>query len=103
MRTIIRTIAGFGDYLMSLSDRTRLTLVLLALALLGGSGVYKLVVSIQDLGKPLPAASSDQFIKSMQKRFAPQTDNYGAYQRARHQLDSLRQNKSSFNPTTLPR
>ena len=101
MRTLIRNIAGLGDYLMSLSDRTRFTLVMLGLLLLGGGGVYKLVVSIQDLGKPLPAASPDQFIKPMQKLFVPQPDNDKAYQQARQELDSLR--NRSFTPTTLPR
>ena len=101
MRTLVRSIIGFGDYLMSLSDRTRTQVVLLALVLLGGGGVYKLVVSIQDLGKPLPAASPDQFIKPMQKLFVPQPDNNKAYQQARQELDSLR--NRSFTPTTLPR
>ena len=101
MRTFIRNIIGLGDYLMSLSDRTRQTIVLVALLMLGGSGVYKLVVSIQDLGKTLPAASPDQFMKPMQKLFVPQPDNNKAYRQARQELDSLR--NRSFTPTTLPR
>jgi hypothetical protein len=101
MRTFIRNIIGLGDYLMSLSDRTRQTIVLVALLMLGGGGVYKLVVSIQDLGKPLPAASPDQFMKPMQKLFVPQPDNNKAYRQARQELDSLR--NRSFTPTTLPR
>ncbi|GAB3220117.1 hypothetical protein [Spirosoma arcticum] len=101
MRTFIRNIIGLGDYLMSLSDRARQTIVLVALLMLGGGGVYKLVVSIQDLGKPLPAASPDQFMKPMQKLFVPQPDNNKAYRQARQELDSLR--NRSFTPTTLPR
>lgn len=103
MRIFIRTIAGLGDYLMSLSDRTRQTLVLLGLLLLGGGGIYKLVVSIQALSKPLPVASPDQFIKPMEKLFVPRADNNEAYQQARRELDSLRHTERSFNPTTLPR
>jgi len=102
MRTLVRNIVGLGDYLMSLSDRTRLVLVIAALLLLGGSGVYKLVVSIQALGKPMPAALPDQFIKPLEKLFVAPANNFGAYQRARHELDSLRQQRS-FNPTSLPR
>ena len=101
MRTFIRNIIGLGDYLMSLSDRTRQTIVLLALMMLGGGGVYKLVVSIQDLGKPLPATSPDQFMKPMQKLFVPQPDNDRAYQQARQELDSLRNNHPELN--ALPR
>lgn len=88
---------------MSLSDRTRTQIILLALLLLGAGGVYKLVVSIQDLNKPLPAASPDQFIRPMQRLFVPQPDNDGAYQQAREELDSLRQRKPSFTPNSLSR
>lgn len=103
MKAIVRTVIGFGDYFMSLSDRTRTQVILLALVMLGGGAVYKLVVSIQNLYKPLPAASPDQLMKPMQKLFdGPRTDNYGAYLKARKQFDSLRHRERSFTPTTLP-
>lgn len=88
---------------MGLSDRTRLTLVVLALLLMGGSGIYKLAVSIQKLNEPRPVATPDQLLKPMGKLFGPANDNYGAYQQARRELDSLRQKQRQFNPTSLPR
>lgn len=101
MRTIIRAIAGFGDYFMSLSDRTRTQVILLALLLLGGGGVYKLVVGIQNLSKPLPAASPNQFVGPMRKLILLRPDNFDAYQKARRELDSLRSYQPQ--PNSLPR
>ncbi len=89
---------------MSLSSRTRTRVILLALGLLGGGGVYKLVVSIQNLGEPLPTASPDEFVGPMQKLFVPQPDNFDAYRKARRDLqdlDSLRTNQ--LEPNTLSR
>ena len=97
MKWIIR----FGDYLMSLSDRTRLAVVVGALVVMGGGGIYKLVRSINRLNEPLPAATPEQLLESTGKLFKPAGDSYGDYHRARLELDSLRKLPSPSN--SLPR
>ena len=96
MKWIIR----FGDYLMSLSNRTRLAVVVAALVIMGGGGVYKLSRSIRRLREPIPPATPEQLLKSTGKLFKPANDSYGEYQRARLELDSLRKLPSS---NSLPR
>lgn len=101
MRKIATLTAHLGNYLVSLSDRTRLQIVLLGLLLLGGGGVYKLVVNIRNLEKPLPAASPDALIKPMQQLIQQTSAEASAYQQSRQrdtkQLDSL--NKMYYNQT----
>lgn len=93
MRWISSRIASLGDYLMSLSDRARMQLIIVALLMLGGGGIYKLVRSVQRLGEPLPAASPEELIRPMQRLFSDTKVNLNSYQQARQQeikhLDSL--------------
>jgi hypothetical protein len=94
MRKAIILLSNLGNYLVSLSDRTRLQLVMLGLMLLGGGGIYKLYVSIQQLNEPLPAASPAQLIKPMEgllKQTSAEVSNY-RIERNRNlkKLDSLR-------------
>lgn len=94
MTWIVSKIAGLGDYFMSLSNRTRLQLVLISLLLLGGSGIYKLVVSIQKLQDPLPMATPAQLIKPMEGLVKQTSSNLSDYRIERHRslkrLDSLK-------------
>lgn len=96
MKWIIR----LGDYLMSLSNRTRLTVIVAALVIMGGGGVLKLVRSINRLQEPLPPATPEQLLQSTGKLFKPANDSYRDFQRARKELDSLRKLPSS---NSLPR
>ena len=93
MRHISKLITQTGDYLMKLSDGARKAIVFGLLLLLGGGGIYKLVVSIDRLNQPLPAASPDQLIEPMQQLFQQTATNVNQYQKARQQsmsrLDSL--------------
>jgi len=93
MRWIMSQIARLGDYLMSLSDRARMQLIIIALLMLGGGGVYKLVRSVQRLSEPLPAASAQELIRPMQRLFSDTKGNLNSYQQTRRQelsrLDSL--------------
>ncbi len=93
MRGIISQLARLGDYLISLSDRARMQLVMATLLLLGGAGVYKLVRSVQRLSEPLPVASPQELIRPMQRLFSDTEKNLNAYQQTRQQelkrLDSL--------------
>lgn len=86
-------IARLGDYLMSLSDRARMQLIIVALLMLGGGGVYKLIRSVQRLSEPLPAASPQELIRPMQRLFSDTKSNLNSYQQTRRQelsrLDSL--------------
>lgn len=93
MRWIVSKIAGLGDYFISLSDRARMQLVVFALLILGGGGVYKLIVSINRLNEPLPAASPEQLMKPMERLFRDTKTTVNGYQRSRqegmNELDSL--------------
>lgn len=93
MRYLVKLVSGIGDWLVGLSDRARLQLVIGFLLLLGGGGVYKLVVSIENLSKPLPAATPDQLIKPMEKLFLQTKGSVHQYQRRQQSdmkhLDSL--------------
>lgn len=96
----MKWIVRFGDYLMSLSNGARFTVVVMVLVLLGGGGVLKLITSINRLSQPLPAASPDQLIQPMQKLFMQPPANSDDYQRTRRQLDSLR--SQTLTPNALP-
>lgn len=78
---------------MKLSDGARKAIVFGLMLLLGSGGIYKLVVSLENLNKPLPAASPDQLIEPMQQLFQQTATNVNQYQQARQQslnrLDSL--------------
>lgn len=93
MRWIISKVAGMGDYLVSLSDRARMQLVLLALLLLGGGGVYKLIMSIEQFNEPLTTASPEQLLKPMEQIFLNTSSDFDRFQQSRQQnlreLDSL--------------
>jgi hypothetical protein len=69
MRYLVSLISRIGDWLVGLSDRTRLQLIVLALVVLGGGSLYKLVISIRTLQEPLPAATPEQLIKPLEKLF----------------------------------
>jgi|GEM_PF-3177027 len=94
MNWITSKLAGLGDYLVSLSNRTRLQLVIVGLLLLGGGAVYKLIRSIQKLQEPLPAATPDQLIKPMEGLIKQTSGNLSDYQTERNKslkkLDSLK-------------
>jgi hypothetical protein len=93
MKWIVSKIAGLGDYLLSLSDRTRTQLVLVALLVLGGGGAYKLFTGINRLYDTQPAASPEELIKPMEQIFRDTKTNVNRYQQQRQnsmsQLDSL--------------
>jgi hypothetical protein len=89
MRTLVSLIAGAGDWLVSLSDRARMQLVLACLLLLIGGGIWKLINSIERLKEPLPVATPEQLIKPMEKLFEGTKDNFNRYQQHKRQSDSL--------------
>ena len=88
-----------GAILMNMSNRNRKVLVIGALFLLGGSAIYKLVVSLQKLQEPLPIATPDQLIKPMEglvrQTSAGLTDYRVERNRSLKKLDSL---KYFYNP-----
>lgn len=100
MRKILLLIIGFGDFLMSLSDRNRKMIVIGALGLLGGASIYKLTRSIQKLQEPLPVARPEQHIDPMQKLFRQSATHASQYKLARsrelQRLDSL---AKRYSPT----
>lgn len=104
MRKIVSLIAGAGDWLVSLSDRARMQLVLVCLLLLIGGGIYKLTNSIRRLNEPLPAATPEQLIKPMEKLFeganTQAKDDMFRYHRSQTQLDSAK--KAYSTQTDLP-
>ena len=89
--------------MLGLSDRARMQLVVAALLVLGGGGVYKLVTSIQRLNEPLPAASPNELIKPMEQLFRDTKKNMSSYQQTRlretPRLDSL---TSPYTKNTTP-
>lgn len=93
MKKLISVVAGMGDWLVSLSDRARKQLVLGVLLILGIGGIHKLIVSIDNLSKPMPAASPEQLIKPMERLFEQTKTTVKEYQDSRGQnmsrLDSL--------------
>ena len=102
MRKLVSLVAGAGDWLVSLSDRARMQLVLICLLLLIGGGVYKLITSIERLKEPLPVATPEQLIKPMEKLFQgakeSATDDLFRYHQDRSQLDSMKK-AYSIKPT----
>ncbi|GAA4419419.1 hypothetical protein GCM10023187_53720 [Nibrella viscosa] len=102
MKWILTPIVRLGEYLMSLSDRTRLRLAIIALLVLGGGGVYKFTRSIQRMQEPLPKATPEQLIKPMESLFRQTTESLLQQQASRqatiHQLDSLKATYSSQTP-----
>lgn len=102
MRKLVSLIAGAGDWLVSLSDRARMQLVLVCLLLLIGGGVYKLITSIERLKDPLPVATPEQLIKPMEKLFegadARAKDDMFRYHHSQAQLDSVKK-AFSIKPT----
>jgi hypothetical protein len=102
MRKVILLIIGFGDFLMSLSDRSRLLIVVGALGLLGGGSIYKLTVSLQKLQEPLPVATPEQLIDPMQQLFRQTSTKAIQYKQARsrelQRLDSLAKKYSTIKP-----
>ncbi len=93
MRKLISLIANAGDWLVSLSDRAKMQLVICLLLVLGSGGVYKLINSIDAMQKPLPAASPDELILPMEKLFQQTKNSARSYEKARQSqignLDSL--------------
>lgn len=93
MRHIATLITRMGDFLMKLSDGARKALVFGLMLLLGGGAIYKLIISIDRLNQPMPAATPQQLIEPMQQLFLQTATNASQYQQARQQqlkrLDSL--------------
>ena len=93
MRHLAILITRIGDFLMKLSDGARKALVFGLMLLLGVGAIYKLIVSIDRLNQPMPAASPQQLIEPMQQLFLQTATNANQYQQARQQymkhLDSL--------------
>lgn len=93
MRKLVSLIAGAGDWLVSLSDRARMQLVVITLLVLLSGGIYKLTKSIERLNQPLPTASTDQLLQPMERLFKRTKDKVSDYQSERKreasQLDSL--------------
>ncbi|UHG94687.1 hypothetical protein [Spirosoma oryzicola] len=89
---------------MSLSDRTRMQVVIVALVLLAGGSVYKLVVSIRHLNDPAPIATPDQMIKPMEKLFQQSSNNQTSYKQAKRyemrKLDSLAKLYDNYHKTS---
>ncbi|WP_018619775.1 hypothetical protein [Spirosoma luteum] len=100
MRKLVSVIFGTGDWLVSLSDRARMQLVLTCLLLLIGGGIYKLINGIEQLKEPLSAATPDQLIKPMEKLFEGAKDDLYRYHQDKSQLDSLK--KAYSTQTDLP-
>ena len=93
MRHFANLITKTGDFLMKLSDGARKALVFGLMLLLFSGAVYKLIVSLENLKKPLPALSPEQLIEPMEQIFQQTKNNVSQYQQARQQnmrhLDSL--------------
>ncbi|GAA4464855.1 hypothetical protein GCM10023189_44710 [Nibrella saemangeumensis] len=91
MRTPADLLTSMGEKLTALPDRTRLWLSVLALLLLIGCSVYKLIGSIKEARKPPVPASTRDMLEPTQKLF--QRTSYGDYQRHKQhtmsRLDSL--------------
>ena len=100
MRKLVSVIAGVGDWLVSLSDRARMQLVLACLLLLIGGGIYKLINGIEQLKEPLPAATPEQLINPMEKLFEGAKGDLYRYRQDHNQLDSLK--KAYSTQTDLP-
>lgn len=98
---IMSKIAGIGDYLIRLSPRTRMQLVVVGLLLLGGGATYKLINSIRQLQQPLPAVRPAQLIKPMEGLVRQTSANISDYRIERNKslrrLDSLRTLNSTKN------
>lgn len=93
MNRIAKLLSQAGEYAATLSNKTRLRIVLSGLVLLLGGGVYKLVRSIDKLNEPTPAATPEQLLKPMEKLYSQtraEIDNY-VYKRrlTTAQLDSV--------------
>lgn len=95
MRKVFSLFTGLGDWLMSLTDRARLQLVLAALLILIGGGIYKLIVSIERFNDPLPAASPEELIKPLEQLYNRTQNKINSdsetRQREASRLDSLAQ------------
>lgn len=93
MKYLVILLSKPGAILMNMSDQSRKTLVIVALFLLGGCGVYKLVTSIRKLQEPLPAAIPAQLIKPMEGLVKQTTNGLTNYRiernRSLKKLDSL--------------
>lgn len=93
MKHFITAITDLGNYLMSLSDRTRLLLVLGGMLILGGGGIYKLIGSLQRLHEPVPLATPQQLIEPMKPLFTLHATQSKTIQQQRfrelNRLDSL--------------
>ncbi|MBD2703380.1 hypothetical protein IC229_22240 [Spirosoma sp. BT702] len=102
MKRAIMLMSGLGDFLMSLSDRNRLLMVVGALGLLGGGSVYKLAVSLRKLQEPLPVATPEQLIDPMRQLFRQTSTKAIQYEQARsrelQRLDSLAKKYSTIKP-----
>ncbi|GAB4039277.1 hypothetical protein [Spirosoma gilvum] len=102
MKHIANLVTRMGDFLMKLSDGARKALVFGLLLILGGGAIYKLIVSIDRLNQPMPAASPDQLIQPMQQLFLQTSTNVGQYKQARQhtmkRLDSLAKQYSTKPP-----
>lgn len=93
MKPVSLLIAKLGDYLLSLSDRARIQIVVIGLILLGGGSIYKLVNSVEMMKKPLPSASPSELIKPMEQlvqQTSAQASRYNlSRQHGKQELDSL--------------
>jgi hypothetical protein len=93
MKKLSNLAANVGSYVMNLSGRARLRIVVLGLLILGGSSLYKLVINIQQMQSPMPAATPDALIRPMEGLIRQTSREAGAYRQARQQnlknLDSL--------------
>jgi hypothetical protein len=106
MRQIANLIIQTGDFLMKLPEGARKAIVYSLLLLLCGGGIYKLVISLETLKKPLPAATPEQLIEPMQELFNQTRTSIGQYQQARQvdikRLDSLAHHYPSKPLTNRP-
>lgn len=93
MKLLIKLLSGAGQYLASLSDRTRLRIAVLGVVVLMGSGIYKLVNSINRLSAKPAKATPEQLIEPVQKLYsqtkAGATDYYYHRKVTTAQMDSL--------------
>lgn len=93
MNMIAKLLSQAGEYAVTLSNKTRLRIALAGVVLLLGSGIYKLVRSIEKLNEVPPKTTPEQLIKPMEKLYSQtrsEVDNY-IYKRrlTTAQLDSV--------------
>lgn len=93
MRTLLMGLTRLGDWLMSLSDQTKKTIVLSAYALLIGGSIYKLIVSINRLNDPQSMATPARLVEPMSRLYLQSSETMDVNEQVRlkkkNELDSL--------------